>query len=124
MCVWHLCVDESPGSKAVWKAVQNCSRAVVLAVGCYHGMSDGADPVAPAVCRYAAGCLNAILLYQSISTARARRNAGAGAAAGSSGSSATQQQQQSSKQQRPQTEAGSSGPEGPAGGFPALQPAT
>lgn len=69
------------------------------------------------------GCLNTILLWQSISTARARRSTGAGAASGSSGSSATQQQQQP-KQQRPQTEAGSNGPEGPAGGFPALQPAT
>lgn len=35
-----VCVDEPPGSKAAWEVVQKCSRAV-MAVGCYHGMSDG-----------------------------------------------------------------------------------
>lgn len=76
-----------------------------------------------------AGCLNTILLYQSVSTARARRAAAAGtpaaaASPGSSSSSMQQSKQQPQQQRQAPPEVPRSGPEGPPGGFPALQPAT
>lgn len=85
------------------------------------------------------GCLNTILLYQSISTARARAQAklDEGSATGSSssttGPSSLQQQQQQQQhgqplrqhvEGRPSSVGPSHGSEAASGGFPSLQPAT